>query len=225
MQRHFEKELESLQTTLIKMGSAAEDAMRMSVAALLERSASKAQTVIDGDERINSLEMEIDNAIVDILALQQPVAVDLRMILAAQKINNDLERIGDHAVNIAESALTLAGRQQQDALLELPKMAEIVLEMVRDALDGFIHREVSLGTKVLEQDDVIDEMNKSMTRQVIQLMKTDQKSIEAGLDLIRVSRNLERVADLATNIAEEVIFIAQARIVKHHAADFPPRTP
>jgi phosphate transport system protein len=224
MQRHFEKELESLQTTLIKMGSAAEDALRLSIAALLERSVAKAEQVIAGDERINSLEMEIDNSIVDLLALQQPVAVDLRMILAAQKINNDLERIGDHAVNIAQSAMSLAERLPQDALLDLPTMADVVQKMVRDALDGFIHREVSLGTKVLEQDDLIDDMNKNMTRQVIQLMKSDQKSIETGLDLIRVSRNLERVADLATNIAEEVIFIAQARVVKHHAAD-PPRKP
>lgn len=219
MQRHFEKELESLQTTLIKMGSAAEEALRMSIKSLLDGTQELAETVINGDERINSLEVEIDNAIVDLLALQQPVAVDLRLILAAQKINNDLERIGDHAVNIAQSAIPLAKRQPHESLLDLPKMAEIVQQMVRDSLDGFIHREVSLGTKVLEQDDMIDDMNKSMTRQVIQLMKTDQKTIETGLDLIRVSRNLERVADLATNIAEEVIFIAQARVVKHNAED------
>jgi phosphate transport system protein len=224
MQRHFEKELESLQTTLIKMGSAAEEALTMSIASLLERSVGKAQSVIDGDERINSLEMEIDNAIVDLLALQQPVAIDLRTILAAQKINNDLERIGDHAVNIAQSAITLAERQPQDVFLELPGMAEIVQQMVRDALDGFIHREAVLGTKVLEQDDLVDDLNKKMTREVVELMKSDRKSIEAGLDLIRVSRNLERVADLATNIAEEVIFIAQARVVKHHAEEFPRRS-
>ena len=224
MQRHFEKELESLQTTIIKMGSAAEEALKLSISSLLEGATDVAQRVIDGDERINSLEVEIDNAIVDILALQQPVAVDLRLILAAQKINNDLERIGDHAVNIAQSAIPLARRKPTESLLELPKMAEIVQGMVRDALDGFIHREVRLGTKVLEQDDTIDDMNKSMTRQVIELMKSDQKSIETGLDLIRVSRNLERVADLATNIAEEVIFIAQARVVKHHASD-PPKQP
>ena len=221
MQRHFERELESLQTTIIKMGSAAEEALKLSIESLLDGSLDVAHQVIAGDERINSLEVEIDNAIVDLLALQQPVAVDLRLILAAQKINNDLERIGDHAVNIAQSAISLAKRQPQETLLELPKMAEIARRMVRDALDGFIHREVRLGTKVLEQDDTIDEMNKSMTRQVIELMKSDQKSIETGLDLIRVSRNLERVADLATNIAEEVIFIAQARVVKHHASDSP----
>ncbi len=224
MQRHFEKELESLQTTIIKMGSAAEEALRLSIASLLDASVDVAERVIENDDRINSLEVEIDNAIVDLLALQQPVAVDLRMILAAQKINNDLERIGDHAVNIAQSAIPLARRKPSDSLLELPKMAEIVQQMVRDALDGFIHREVSLGTKVLEQDDTIDDMNKSMTRQVIELMKSDQKSIETGLDLIRVSRNFERVADLATNIAEEVIFIAQARVVKHNAGE-PPRQP
>ena len=217
MQRHFERELESLQTTIIKMGSVAEEAIRMSIAALLDGSVATAEAVIDGDHRVNALEIEIDNAIVDILALQQPVAVDLRLILAAQKINNDLERIGDHAVNIAQSAIALAKRQPADILLDLPAMATIVQKMLHDALDGFIHREVSLGRKVLEQDDVIDDMNKNMMRKVVELMKSDQKSIETGLDLIRVSRNLERVADLATNIAEEVIFIAQARVVKHHA--------
>ncbi len=223
MQRHFEKELESLQTTLIKMGSQAEEALRLSLHALMEHDVETARAVIDNDARINSLEIEIDNAIVDLLALRQPVAGDLRTILAAQKINNDLERIGDHAVNIAESALTLSARPTTESLLDLPRMAAIVRQMMHDALDAFIHRESSLGTKVLEQDDLIDELNRSMASQVVQLMKADQGTIEAGLDLLRVSRNLERVADLATNIAEEVIFIAHARVVKHHAAEYPRR--
>ncbi len=219
MPRHFENELESLKTTLIKMGSVAEEAIRSSIKALLDDDAVMAQKVIQGDERINSLEIEIDNAIIDLLALQQPVAVDLRLILAAQKINNDLERIGDHAVNIAQSALALSNSSMKEPLLDLPKMSEIVQQMLRDALDGFIHKDVALGNKVLAQDDLIDDMNKKTTQEVVRLMKGDPKSIEGGLDLIRVSRNLERVADLATNIAEEVIFIAQARVVKHHAGE------
>ncbi|HJW31412.1 MAG TPA: PhoU domain-containing protein, partial [Saprospiraceae bacterium] len=121
MQRHFEKELESLKTSLIKMGSIAEDAVGTAIRALITHDSSLAQKIIDGDERVNVLEMEIDNAIVDLLALQQPVASDLRLILAAQKINNDLERIGDHAVNIAESALTLSRMPIHERLLELPK--------------------------------------------------------------------------------------------------------
>lgn len=201
------------------MGSIAEEAIASSIRAVLQQDASIAQKVIEGDERINSIEIEIDNAIIDLLALQQPVAVDLRLILAAQKINNDLERIGDHAVNIAESARALLKPTVRKHFLEIPKMAEVAQSMLRYALDGFIHQDTKLGKAVLEQDDVIDELNRTMVAQVVQLMKNDQKTIDGGLELIRISRNLERVADLATNIAEEVIFIAQARVVKHHAGE------
>jgi phosphate transport system protein len=219
MQRHFEKELEQLKTDLIKMGSVVEEAIALSIKSLLEHNQELARKVIDGDERTNSFEIAIDNAIVDLLALQQPVAIDLRLILSAQKINNDLERIGDHAVNIAESALALLKKPIDAPLLEIPKMAHVAQAMLRNALDGFIHQDPQLGKSVLSQDDIIDELNRTMVTKVVQLMKSDQKAIDGGLELIRVSRNLERVADLATNIAEEVIFITQARVVKHHAAE------
>jgi len=217
MKRHFEQEVESLKTNLIKMASLAEEAVGLSINALLKQNTDLAERIIRDDERINSLEIEIDNAIIDLLALQQPVAVDLRLILAAQKINNDLERIGDHAVNIAESVVALVKTRPEEPLLELPKMAEIAKEMLRNAIDGFIHNDSSLSEKVLLQDDEIDELNRKMMRDVIQIMKNDPDIIEGGSELIRVSRNLERVADLATNIAEEVIFIARARLVKHRA--------
>ncbi|MBI5021804.1 MAG: phosphate signaling complex protein PhoU [Ignavibacteriales bacterium] len=216
MQRHFEQELDGLKINLIKMGSLAEKAVHDSLQALLNDDTNIAQRVIDGEERINSLEIEIDNSIVDILALQQPVAVDLRMILSALKINNDLERIGDHAVNIAESVFSLA-KCEKDSYIYLPKMAEIAEQMLHNALDSFIHSDTKLGMVVLEMDDTIDNFNKDIFTRVIERMKNNQRSIEAGMHLIRVSRNLERIADLATNIAEEVIFIAQAKIVKHHA--------
>lgn len=225
MKRHFEEELNSLRTGLIKMGSVVERAIESAVKALLDRDEALARSIVEGDDRVNSLEIEIDNAIVDLLALQQPVAGDLRLILAAQKINNDLERIGDHAVNIAESVLTLLKLPAPESLLEIPAMANVAQAMLRDALDGFIHLDAKLGRKVLEQDDAIDERNRRMVTSVVQLMRTDQKSIEAGLELNRISRNLERVADLATNIAEEVIFVAQARIVKHHASEPSHRLP
>lgn len=215
MQRHFEQELESLKTNLIKMGSLVEDAIGKAIASFLNADVALAQKVIKGDERINTLEIEIDNAITDVLALQQPVAIDLRLILAAQKINNDLERIGDHAVNIAESVLTIDKTSTEEPHLEIPQMAELAKEMLRNALDGFIHNDPNLEKKVLEADDEIDELNRTMTQEVIALMKKDLQFIEGGLELIRVSKNLERVADLATNIAEEVIFITQARVVKH----------
>jgi phosphate transport system protein len=216
MQRHFEQELDGLKINLIKMGSLAEKAVHDSLQALLNDDTNIAQRVIDGEDRVNSLELEIDNSIVDILALQQPVAVDLRMILSALKINNDLERIGDHAVNIAESVFSLA-KCEKDSYIYLPKMAEVAELMLHNALDSFIHSDTKLGMDVLKMDDTIDNFNKDIFTRVIERMKNNQRSIEAGMHLIRVSRNLERIGDLATNIAEEVIFIAQAKIVKHHA--------
>lgn len=222
MKRHFEQELDSLKTNLVKMGSVVEEAIALSIRALLQRDEGLAQKIIDRDERVNSLEIEIDNAIIDLLALQQPVAVDLRLILSAQKINNDLERLGDHAVNIAESVLTLLRTSMPGSLLEIPTMAEVAQSMLRNALDGFIHQDSQLGRSVLNQDDTIDELNRTLVKEAVQLMRSDQKAIETGLELIRISRNLERVADLATNIAEEVIFIAQARVVKHHSGETGP---
>jgi len=219
MDRHFQHELESLKTILIKMGSIVEENLTGALQALLEQNASLAQKVLDNEVRINTLELEIDNVIIDLLALQQPVASDLRFIIAAQKINNDLERIGDHAVNIAESDLNLLKIKPLDTLLELPKMAVTTKLMLRQALDSFILLDPKLAQLVLESDDQIDNLNRSMTTEVIELLRSDKRSIECGLELIRISRNLERVADITTNIAEDVIFHTQARVVKHHAED------
>jgi len=224
MERRFEKELESLKTTLIRMGSVVEEQCKMAIKSVIDEDSVAAQKVIDSDDRINSFEIEMDNAVVDILALQQPVASDLRLILAAQKISNDLERIGDHAVNIAESTVQLAKTRPKEPLMEIPKMAEISQAMLRDALDSFVHVSSELAQAVLKRDDLVDDLNRSMTLEVIELLQKNKKFIEGGLELIRVSRNLERISDLATNIAEEVIFLAQARVVKHHAEEkkFPP---
>jgi phosphate transport system protein len=216
MQRHFEKELEGLKTNLTKMASIAEEAITLSIKAILNNDIELAKKLVQNDDRINSMEIEIDNAIMDLLALQQPVAIDLRLILSAQKINNDLERIGDHAVNIAESALRLNFMTPQEPLLEIPKMGELAKKMLRDALDSFIYLDVNLAKSVLELDDTVDQLNLEMAKEVVDLVKGDQNMVEGGLELIRISRNLERVADLATNIAEEVIFISEARLVKHH---------
>ncbi|HVN47272.1 MAG TPA: phosphate signaling complex protein PhoU [Bacteroidota bacterium] len=219
MERHFQKELEGLKTSLIKMGSVVEESIKLSTHAFLTGDMELAQRVIDSDNRINSLELEIDNAIIDLLALQQPVARDLRFIIAAQKINNDLERLGDHAVNIAESAVTMKKLPYIEILDEIPTMADVSQKMLKDALDGFILLDAALARSVLISDDQIDEMNRQVTKDVIELLKPNPQLIECGLELIRVSRNLERVADLTTNIAEEVIFQTQARVVKHHAEE------
>jgi phosphate transport system protein len=219
MERHFQKEIESLKTSLIKMGSVVEENFRLSVHAVQERNVSDAQKVIDADERVDTLEIEIDNAVIDLLALQQPVARDLRLIIAAQKINNDMERISDHAVNIAQAAITLSKLGAPDLFKEIPQMTDLARIMLKDALDGFILLDARVAKSVLESDDMIDELNRNVTRKVIQYVKENPELIESGLEYSRVSRNIERVADLSTNIAEEVIFLTQAKIVKHHAEE------
>jgi len=219
MERHFQRDLEQLKSNVIKMGSAVEQNLTDALDAVLKNDPTLASKVISSDGKINQLEIEIDNGVVDILALQQPVASDLRLILAIQKINNDLERIGDHAVNIAESAFRLTETPQDEPLLEIPNMSKIAKEMFQQALDSFIHLNAQLAQSVLESDDRIDSLNRAMNSQVVKFIKKDLKSIEGGLELLRISRNLERVADLTTNIAEEVIFHTQARIVKHHSAE------
>ncbi len=222
MQRHFVEELEALKTNLIKMGSFAEESIARSIRALLERDANLAREIIAQDERINAMEIEIGDAIVDLLALQQPVATDLRFILAALKINNDLERIGDHAVNIAESALKYAGGEPVKPFVDLPKMAQVTKAMLRESIDAFIHADSAKARAVLISDDTIDDLNRKIVAELVALMRAEPVLIEQALDLIRVSRNLERVADLSTNIAEEVVFVAEAHVVKHHAEEKPP---
>jgi len=225
MQRHFVQELEAVKTNLIKMGSFAEEAIALSIRALLERDAVLAREIIAQDERINAMEIAIDDGIVDLLALQQPVASDLRFILAAMKINNDLERIGDHAVNIAESALQYAGSPPVKPFADLPKMALVTKEMLRDSIDAFIHSDSVKARAVLLTDDTIDDLNRAIVRELVALIRAQPAVLEQALDLIRVSRNLERVADLSTNIAEEVVFVAEAQIVKHHAEEKPSNQP
>ena len=216
MHRHFEYELDGLKSNIIKIASLAEEAIARSVRSLLEQKKELAEQVIAFDKQIDAYEIIIDNHVVDILALQQPVAVDLRFILAASKINNDLERIGDHAVNIAESALVLADAPYVKPLVDIPAMAETTKQMLRDAIDAFIHRDAPKARAVLAHDDIIDNFNKTIVNDLVGLIRKDPSTIDQSLDLIRVSRNLERVADLTTNIAEQVIFMTEARVVKHH---------
>jgi phosphate transport system protein len=219
MERHFQRDLEQLKSNIIRMGSLVEQNLVDAMDAVLNNDSALASKVISSDGQINQFEIDIDNGVVDLLALQQPVASDLRLILAIQKINNDLERIGDHAVNIAESAFRLVETPQDEPLLEIPNMVKIAKEMFQQALDAFIHLNAQMAQNVLESDDRIDALNRGMNAHVVKMIKKDPKSIEGGLELLRISRNLERVADLTTNIAEEVIFHTQARIVKHHAVE------
>ena len=218
MERHFVSELENLKSLLIRMGSLVEGSVGESLAALAQRRGEVAEGVIGRESQVNALETEIDNFVVDLLALQQPVASDLRFILAALKINNDLERIGDHAVNIAESAISCAARPPVPVPADMATMGERVREMLKDALDGFIHSKTDLCRRVLATDDLVDSLNRKVVTDLMQLIRSDAGSLDAAQDLIRVSRNLERIADLATNIAEDVIFVAEAKVVKHTGA-------
>ncbi len=220
MQRRFESELQNLKSTLIKMGSIVEMAIERAIESMINQNTNIAERVITDDAQVNAYELSNEKAIIDLLALQQPVASDLRFILAASKINNDLERIGDHAVNLAESSLALMTMAKPlPALQEIQQMTQVTKRMLSDALDSFIHGDAALGEAVLRMDDTADSLNKKIAQEMMIVMKSNPTSIEQALEMIRVSRNLERVADLATNIAEEVVFIANARVVKHHAAD------
>ncbi len=220
MTRHFEKELADLRSTLIRMASVVEEAVQKATTAIMERDTALAQSVIEGDPVVDDLELRIDNKIVDILALQQPVASDLRLILAATKINNDLERIGDHAVNLAESAVDLASKEHVPEVIDrLMRMTQITKRMLLHAIDSFVHVDANIGEAVVLMDDSVDDLNIRITGDLLAVMKEHPEKIDAAIGMIRVSRNLERVADLATNIAEEAVFVAKAKVIKHHAAE------
>ncbi len=210
------KESEQIRQMTIKMLTLAEEAVRNAIRAFLHLDSKMGQEVVGNDGAINTLEMEIDKAVFECMALKAPVANDLRLLFSMQKINKDLERIGDHAVNIAQAAINCAGFGKSVVVPDIEVMASITQGMLSDALTCFVDTNTQMALKVLEQDDQVDELNRSMTREVINLAKKDIASIESTLELLRVSKNLERIADLSTNIAEDVIFQAQALDIKHH---------
>jgi phosphate transport system protein len=186
------------------------------MAALVDSDSAVAQRVIDSDDEINRLEVEIDNFCVELLARRQPMASDLRFIASAMKINNDLERIGDHGVNIAERTVELLKEPRIKPLVDLPRLAAIAQHMVKNALDAFVQHDAEIALQVCRRDDEVDNLNDQIIRALLTYMMNDPKTIARALSLIIISKNLERVADLATNIAEEVIYILEARTIKHH---------
>jgi phosphate transport system protein len=213
---HFEDDLRALKNRLLSMGALVEERVRQAVQALMERRVELAEGVIAGDQEVNDLQIEIDDRCLKLLALQQPMASDLRLITAAMKINADLERIGDQAVNIAENASQLFAHPPLKPLLDLPRMASIAQQMTRDSLDAFVRRDSVLARQVLERDDEVDQLKDQNFRVLLTYMMADPGTIERALALILVSRNLERIADHATNIAEDVIFLVEAKDVRHH---------
>ena len=220
MKEHFAERLENLRRRLILMGSEVEKQIRSAIEALTEGSVEKARSVIARDEEIDRLENQIEEETIQLLALEQPVAIDLRFLVAVLKINNDLERIGDHAVNIAEGAVRLAGKVPFQPAIGLRAMSEMVQRMLRESLDAFIARDAALAKKVIQEDDLLDAKNEGVIRQLLTYMAETPALISHSLELISVSKNLERVGDLATNIAEDTIFIAEAKLVKHHGVEF-----
>jgi phosphate transport system protein len=185
--------------------------------ALLERDRALMASVVEGDEAINRLHLEIDDRCFKLLALYQPMAVDLRMIVAAVKINSDLERVGDLAVNVAEASERYVEHAPVKPLIDIPRMGSMAQRMLDEALKAFVSRDVELAQAVLTQDDVLDGLKDQIFRELLTYMLGDTRKIEPGIDLILISRHLERVGDHATNIAEDVIFIVEARDVRHHA--------
>ncbi len=216
MKRHFDDELKILKDKLFKMGLLVEQAIDNATASLLERNSSKAEDVIRRDQEINVYEVEIDEIGHELIARYQPAAIDLRLITMILKINSDLERMGDQAVNIAEKALVVNQEPPLKPYEDLPKMAEVARKMVRDALDAFMEKDPEKAKKILEQDDLIDGINDKIYETVQQTLEAKPQGIRTGVSLIMISHNLERVADLATNIAEDVIYLKRGIDVRHH---------
>ena len=216
MKRHLDDELKRLKDKLFRMGLKVEEAIAKASQALFERNSKKAEEVLRGDQEINLCEIEIDELGHELIALHQPTAVDLRFITMVLKINNDLERMGDQAVNIAEKAIQINQEPPVKPYLDLPKIADTARNMVREALDAFMQRDSAKAKEILEKDDVIDSLNDRVYEDVQKLMSGKPEMINQGVALIMVSHNLERVADLATNIAEDVIYLTRGIDVRHH---------
>jgi len=218
MQRHFHEELEALKQTLLAMGGLVEDQIRRVMRALTERDDVLAQEVIDRDRQVNAYDVEVDETCVNLLALHQPAAGDLRFITTAMKIVTDLERIGDQAVNIGQRALELNREPQLKPYIDLPRMAERAQAMVKESLDAFVTRDTELARRVCAADAEVDALKEQIFRELLTFMMEDARTISRAIRLILISRFMERVADHATNIAEMVIYMVEGKMVRHTLA-------
>ena len=197
------------------MANEVEDAIYKALKALEKQDRKAAEEIIEADKKIDMQEVNIEDQILSLLALQQPVAIDLRFLVGALKMNNDLERIGDHAVNIAKTLIKLAGRPYLKPLEDIPQMGKIARTMLHDAVHAFINRNSDLARDVCVRDDVVDRLYYKVVNHVIHVLQNKKERVEDGIDLISVARDLERVADLATNLGEDVVFMKEARIIRH----------
>lgn len=213
--RHFHEELDTLQARLMEMAGLVEQAIAQATDAVLKADPSNVKAIRRADDRVDELEIEIDERVIELLALQQPLATDLRQIVASNKVSNDLERMGDHAVNIAKAAKRLQEASAVPQLRELAEMIEITRGMVSDALAAYVSRNTETARLVCSTDDKVDDLKRSMFRILVTYMLEDPKRISGSLELLLVSQNLERIADLATNIAEDVVFLVEGVTIKH----------
>ena len=217
METHFQKELQELKEDLLKMAALVEEAISTAVQSLVKRDSDLAKKTFEGEDRINRMEIDIEDKCLKLLALRHPMAADLRFITSAMKIITDLERMGDQAVNIAERAISLNQEPQLKPYIDIPKIAEIAQSMVKDVLDAFVNSDSKLARSVCERDDMVDGLNDQVFRELLTFMMSDPQTITRAVHLMIVCRCLERIADHATNIAEDVIFLVDARVIKHHA--------
>jgi phosphate transport system protein len=219
MERHFEQQIEELKQQLLHMSGLAERIVRKAVESLQRRDSSLADEIFREDKAIDRLEIEIEERCIQLLALQQPLASDLRLVTSALKISNDLERVGDHGVNIAGCAKMLVALPAERPLGDLAPLVDGALGMLREALDAFVRRDADAARRLVRRDDEVDELNRHLFSELLARMVREPGHVEACMSYVLVGRNLERIADLATNIAEEVVFIAEARVIKHHAEE------
>ena len=218
--RHFHDQLARLKQRLLDMSDLATSLLDLSVDALLSRDATMAEAVLSGDRELDTMELELEDQAINLLATQQPMARDLRFIISSIKVTNDLERVGDHAVNIAQCAIRLAATSTiitPDP--EIAEMARRARQMLRDSITAFVRADGVLGREVCRADDEVDAMHNSVFRILVTHMMEDARTITPSLELLLVSRNLERVADLATNIGEDAVFLAEGKQIKHHAEE------
>ena len=219
MERHFVHDLEELKERLLWMGSLAERSVHQAVHAVLEADETLAQAVLNEENAINEMQIEIDDRVVQLLALQQLMAADLRFVLAIARINNDLERIGDQAVNIAQAASRIVRHPRVKPYVDLPRMGDLAERMVRDSLDALVRRDVELARSILSRDDQVDQLRDQIFRELLSYMMGDSAVVFAAFELILVAKNLERIGDHATNIAEDVIYMVAGNDVRHPTVD------
>ncbi len=219
MERHFDEELKDLKEKLIRMSSIVEEMIEKSITALRDREEELIKQVFEKEKTVNMMQIEIDDIAQKMIALRQPAASDLRFIISAIKINADLERIGDLAVNIAERTQTLLKEPPLKPLIDIPRMADISQKMVRESIDSFINKDSKLARDVCKRDDSVDNFNDQIFRELLTYMLQDAKNINRAIGLMLVARYLERIADHATNIGEDVYYIVEGKDIRHHIED------